>query len=318
MRLHALLLVLAAVAVVHVLSTSPTFGQMAQQTSVGKFAKMVALLPSLNASSMPKGDLGPLRDSLIMIRDVLDVFPFTYPTPSNGGQDVYRLLRTDLNYAYTGIGDYMDLHTVNYSTVIQEKMLDDLLAWKLAFENRTILYKYDVYFDTPDASRFYYRNDSELSLMFWGNSTIQPDPSQSGGYNLALLAIAQNQHHVERFYVLTTFANLSTIYNGNFMHDYKKQLRAMKRVALDWFPGIMNSTSITYKGLITQINACHTMLGQTHSFVVPFLYYAQHGPGDLLAESEIALDEAYVKMKDWLFTNAWLDYLHLWKVLLIV
>jgi len=264
-----------------------------------------------------KKGLGPLRDSLIMIRDVMDIFPFTYPTPAKGGDDVYRLLRSDLNYGYTGIGDYMDLHTVNYSVAIQQKMLNDLLNWKTAFENRTVQYAYDVYFGSPVANQLYYRNDSELSEMFWGNSTVQPDPSQSGVYNLALLELAQIQHHKERFFVLTTFPNLTTIFNANYMHDYKKQLRAMKRVAFDWFPQILNSSSSQLKMLSTQVNACHTMLGQTHSFVVPYLYFAQNGPADLLASSEIRLDEAYFKMKQYLFSNAWLDYLQLFKALLI-
>jgi len=296
-----------------------TFGQFAQQSSKGKWSSMMALLPDLNEHSTPRGGLGPLRDSLIMIRDVMDIFPFCYPTPTANNADVYKLLRADLNYAYTGIGDYHDLHRVNYSVAVQQQMLNDLLEWKSSFENRTVQYNYENYFSNPDTTTFYYHNETELSIMFWGNSSVVPNIAKSGLYNLALLETAQIQHHLERFFVLTGFPNLTTIYNANYMHDYKKQLRAMKRVGLDWFPQVMNSSAPLFKVLVDQVNACHTMLSKTHDFVIPYLYYAQHGPAQILALSEIQLDEAFYSiLKAWLFGNAWVDYLRLFQSLVIV
>jgi len=310
---------LCAIIGVHIIAASPSFGEIAANTAQSKWDAMVELLPNLDNDSLPTNSsaLVPLRDSLIYLRDVLDIFPFCYPTPKKKhDEDVWEELRKDLNGGWTGIGDYLDLRHVNYTTAVQQQMLDDLLQWKAALQEHAVEYDYETYFNTPDNETFYSRPNSDLSIMFWGNSTYSPDPSKSGDYNLAILSAAQVQHGLQRFYVLTGFHNLTTVDNANYMHDYKKQLRALSRV-VKWFPQIINTQDSFYTNLTTEVTACHSMLGTTHSYVVPFLYYAAHGPADMLTMSEVQLDIAFDHMKRWLAKRAWPDWLKLWEALLI-
>jgi hypothetical protein len=75
---------------------------------------------------------------------------------------------------------------------------------------------------------------------------VRPSSNLSGIQNIALLAVrslltpissltlrllqgAQVQHLRERYFVLRSFENLTTVDNAIYMHDYKKQLRALQQ-----------------------------------------------------------------------------------------
>jgi len=324
LALFVLLTVTAAIAVrlpVRAKAASPTFGQLAAASAAGKWNTMVTLFPNLSNTTLPNNTaLDPLRAAVMDIRDVLDIFPFCYPTPAPGSNatDVWKSLRDDLNDGYTLIGDYEDLKDVNYSVVVQQQMLEQLLAWQVTFMNHTAVFNYEPYFDAPVSVCVYNRSEKELSSMFWGNSTILPNASMSGNYNLAMLQLAMIQHHYQRYFVLMSFPNLTLPDYAGYMHDYKKQLRAMKLVP-SLFPQILNSSSAYYGTLTAAVTATYNVLSQTHgTYVVPFLYYWQYGPADVLAYCEIQLDAAYYTMKKYLIEHAWLDWLHMFQAIVIV
>jgi hypothetical protein len=100
-------------------------------------------------------------------------------------------------------------------------------------------------------------------------------------------------------------------------------------VSSHWYPSVLNSTSKFYNLLSDQSSACYAALVQTHSFVIPFLFYEAHGPADELgtlgrsvpshvraANAEIALDSSWATLKTWFSANAWPDVLHLYDALL--
>jgi hypothetical protein len=295
-----------------------TFGEVASAAAAGKWAAMEALLPSLNNASVPLSNgLEDLRDALLDIRDVLDIFPQAYPIWASSQADNWVVMRAALNDGYTLIGDYQDLHRVTPSPATQEAMLNGLLRWKNEFENASVQYHFQDYLQNPDPTLLWFRNTSELSYIFWGNTTARPSSNLTGIENIALLAGAQIQHLRERYFVLRSFENLTTDDNANYMHDYKKQLRALQQVSSKWYPSVLNTTSKYYNLLSDQSDACYAALVQTHSFVIPFLFYEAHGPADELANAEIALDSSWATLKTWFSANAWPDVLHLYDALLI-
>jgi len=153
--------------------------------------------------------------------------------------------------------------------------------------------------------------------MFWGNSSTEPDQNQSGLYNVGLLELAQIQHHLQRYFVLMNFPNLTTVFNANYMHEYKKQLRAMLRV-IKWYPQIVNTSSPYEASLSTVLTTCYHMLDVTHKSVVPYLYYVRYGSPAALAKAEVDLDIAFLSMKTWLIEHAWVDQLHLFAALILL
>jgi hypothetical protein len=313
-------IVCASVAVAfdsNIATSNMTFGDVVSAAAVGKWTTMDALLPSLNNASVPlSSGLGDLRDALLDIRDVLDIFPQAYPIWASSQADNWVVMRALLNDGYTFIGDYQDLHRVTPSPATQQGMLNGLLHWKSRFENASVDYHFEDYFEKPDPTVLWFRNTSELSYIFWGNTTVRPSSNLSGIQNIALLAGAQIQHLRERYFVLRSFENLTTNYNANYMHDYKKQLRALQQVSSHWYPSVLNTTSKYYNLLSDQSAACYAALVQTHSFVIPFLFYEAHGPSDELANAEIALDSSWATLKTWYSTNAWPDVLNLYDALL--
>jgi hypothetical protein len=72
----------------NIATSNMTFGEVASAAAAGKWTAMEALLPSLNNASVPlSSGLGDLRDALLDIRDVLDIFPQAYPiwAPTQAG-----------------------------------------------------------------------------------------------------------------------------------------------------------------------------------------------------------------------------------------
>jgi len=227
--------------------------------------------------------------------------------------DIWRLLREDLNYGYTWIGNYIDLSTVNYSQQVQQAYLEKLLAWKATYEQHAVTHNYSQYIAVPDPTNFYWRNDSELSSMYWGNQTVYtPSPNNTGLANVALLELAMILKHHQRYFVLVSLPNITTVPWANYMHDYKKQIRAMMTV-VRWFPQIYNWSSPFAQPFMNVSTQCHEVLGYTHSFIIRWLYYNQYGPPEQAANAAVQVDEAFYAMKEYLAKIAWPDQLDLFR-----
>jgi len=308
---------------------SDPFCDLAQRQCSGKWELMTNLSVALNNDSIPSNALKPLRSSILQIRDVLDIFPFCFPTQP---KDIWRLLRSDANVGYTLLGDFIDLQNVNYSATAELKLKLALLGWLELFTNHAAQYQYQKYFESPDISQLYFRKQSEYSVMFWGNTSSVPSNATSGLDTIGLLMVctgsfnqtslisylrqlAQVGNLASRYDTLCSFSNLTTVGNANYMHDYKKQLRALLNVVKMFPDALLESTNTD--ALLQLAAQCYAILDKTHATIVPYLYYLEAEEPVELAYSEILVDKAFYAMKQWLEANAWPDWLMLFSSLII-
>jgi hypothetical protein len=115
-----------------------TLGELALEQSVGKWDAVEKDLPSVNDKATPtdKG-IASVRDGLEALRDLADIFVFTYPVGSAGGcflrhlshslADIWPVMRKDFTDGYKFISHYSDLEAVNYTKAVQEQELANLL-----------------------------------------------------------------------------------------------------------------------------------------------------------------------------------------------
>lgn len=85
-------------------ASNKTYGDLALKSGPTAFNKSLGLLNTLNETTMPDF-VRPLRKSLLVIRNILDLFIFAYPLQSEKN-DTFHVLRKDVNDGYTFVGNF--------------------------------------------------------------------------------------------------------------------------------------------------------------------------------------------------------------------
>jgi len=226
-----------------VVSHCDTFGQLASQYVPNSFNESVFFLRNLTSNSLPN-EVRPLRKALLITRNFLDIFVFSYPIISSKNRtDVWHDIRKDFDSGYTLIGDFQDLaHMgVNYTEDELIKRRDKCLDWKFSFLTNSFDEHYASFLNMSDPNRFFNRSDDELSSFFWGGVPVRPSGKLSGYQNLALLTSALYNVSVDRYIVVIT---LKHAYEDHpQFHAFRKVTRGILSLMSE-FPEIFQSLTL--------------------------------------------------------------------------
>jgi len=239
----------------------------------------INFLPNLTNTSCP-GVVKPMRKSLLLARNGLDVFVFAYPgaenmrigkPPKNG--DVFTALRDDLDEGYTLVGDFQDLQNVNYTHEDYLERFNACLAWKVTFLVNIDKYGYKAYVLSASTTKLFKRKKGELSKDYWGNVTGRPNLTISGYQNVAILADGQLNNSVNIYTYITNLTDIwDDVYHTQF-HDYRKLLRAINFVGTAY--------SVIYKvdvgDQMDLVNKAYGKFGDLNDLCTEYSYYVSKG-----------------------------------------
>ena len=249
-----------------IIAPSTTFAELAKIMLLPWYeASMMAVLddPAWNSKDgIAPTNVRPIRRSLLIARDMLDVFSPVFPDTldptgfqkkkngkyrkgpttaskkkkkKNKGKDrsLWKELRTMYRHGYQLTGELHDLKGLAYSTELLDERVDVVLKWKkefLAFNKAHEIRRY-LYQDFGDESLggidpngCYYHKASHL---FWADSTRETLPcgNNPGPQSLRALASVQLTHSLT---FLNTIQNYTTVmprdHEINF-HNLRKELR---------------------------------------------------------------------------------------------
>jgi len=259
-------------------SDASSYGELAESLMVPAFKDVAFYLDSLNSSS-PPASVKNLRDMLLRLRNLVDIFVFAYPTNCGpNGTDLYYPLRDDLDNGYTWIGNFKDLSDsgVNYTLKQEDELRNKCLQWKSTYLNHTSYYGYYVFISNPSTTTIFMRDRTSLSSFFWDLVSFTPSLNISGDGNLAMLSRGLLIGAVGRF---QDFVNLQDIYVFNTSlqyHDYRKLVRAINSVTTFVGAGIYNQTFDCVQPSNTVLGNLFSSLGKIEDHIVAYRYYEQH------------------------------------------
>jgi hypothetical protein len=275
------------------IAASETYGDVAKDTIPGSYNKFLDNLHILHEGVKP-GTLGNLRRSIISLRSYLDVFTYAYPFNNlHDTEDVFLHLRKDLNKLYTSIGNFDDLHFVNYSPHDAEKLLDVSLKDKVKFETNDRTYGYVTYVKSPSKKLMYPRDKALLSIDFWGKLDAVPLAEFTAQKNLAILALGQINKLISDY---TQFTNLTDICNEEVhtqFHDYRKLLRGFNFVGSD-FGYVFNKT--INLGILSE---SYHSIGKINDEINEYIFYMSKGNENKAIELKKKVKIDWDKLKSW-------------------
>ncbi len=215
-------------------------------------ASIMAVLedPAWESGILP-GNIKPIRRTLLITRDMLDVFSPVFPdTPDplkaarretkrkknkknkkpkkNKDRSVWKELRTLYRHGYQLAGELHDLKGLTYSDQLLEERVNAVLDWKREFleyqkthEIRRYLYQDGI---GMDPNGCYYHKASHL---FWADYAKEDLPcgNDSGPKSLRALTSAQLEHSLGYLDIIEDYTTvMSRDHEINF-HNLRKELR---------------------------------------------------------------------------------------------
>jgi len=296
------LLWLAAMAFVCAAAPDATFGELAQERAPLCYGKMLATLTSLTNVSTP--DLvHAVRHNISDVRNLLDIFVFVFPKHSGPkGEDVWPLLREDLDVGYTVIGDFQDLsHSgVNYTHHDLKKRLKTCLKWKASFLENEPKHGYDAFIRSALDGELVVRPSHDYSKDFWEYIGITPSLAKTGLENLAALErgiIGQLAANYSRVVALTNIWDDAV--HADF-HDYRKLFRSANTV-YGLFPAIYGpdaSCNVTLG--VDVFETAYNSFGDLNDKVTAYQFYMQHGKHDKAAQVLVEVQDAWAALVAWM------------------
>jgi len=224
-----------------------TFAELAQIMLLPWYeASMMAVLedPAWTSGILP-GNIRPIRRTLLITRDMLDVFSPVFPdTPDplkaakrekkhkkpkkKKDRSLWKELRKMYRHGYQLAGELHDLHGLTYSDEILEKRVDAVLDWKREFlefqktnEIRRYLYQDGMGIDPHGC---YYHDASHL---FWADYVKEELPcgNDSGPKSLRALASAQLEHSLGYLNIIEDYTTVMPRDHEINFHNLRKELR---------------------------------------------------------------------------------------------
>ncbi len=224
------------------LGPSDTFAELAKIMLLPWYeASMMALLedPSWNDGIAPE-NIRPIRRTLLMARDMLDVFSPVFPdTPDplkvakrqkknkpkkKKDRSVWKELRTMYRHGYQLAGELHDLRGLTYSDDLLEERVDAVMEWKREFVDfsKTREIRRYLYQDGIDPNGCYYH---EASHLFWAEMTDLPCGNDLGPKSLRALASVQLEHSLGYLDTIEGYTTVMPRKHETNFHNLRKELR---------------------------------------------------------------------------------------------
>jgi len=301
--------------------TGPSYGELALQNVAKSFVDAVGALPILNDTAQPDS-VKPMRKSLLLARNGLDVFVFAYPgadlankKPRQG--DVFSYLRDDLDVGYTLVGNFQDLSVVNksgnYSREDYLQRLGACLSWKKNFTIDIEKFAYKAYVLSASTTKFFPRKPHALSRDYWGNVSARPQKNLTGYQNIAILADGQLNNSVN-FYDFVI--NLTDIWDPGYhdqFHDYRKLLRAIFFVGTTYLPIYQSNVTVR----MPLVDDAYGKFGKLNDLCITYAYYVSKGNNEKAAEIKQQIIASWATLTQWMRAKSFKENLVALQSLLI-
>lgn len=291
--------------------SNPSYGNLAQlYCSKWFWTASSNLLNDLNAQTQPTA-VRNLRQSILMLRDMVDVFAFAFPNSTSSSEsvlskkkkeDIWDTLRSDLNDGYTFIGNFQDLSKsgINYTQQELNDRRNSCLAWSLDFQEHNISHQYYLYTTEPSLSELFYRSDKKLSDLFWGSVTVRPRYDLSGYQNLAMLM--DGLLNESRDDLPTTLSIIHPYVNHTEFHDYRKLVRGIITLS-PYFPEIYSGpgfdgcTVVDSLAILTNV---YDKFGKINDEINAYDYYVSKGNVQKAQQLAAQIDTDWPATIDWI------------------
>jgi hypothetical protein len=276
-----------------------SYGQLARILMIPAFTQMNKNMPTLNASSLPP-DVKLLRNNLLAVRNILDVFAFAYPVV--GQHDIFIIAREDINQGYTWIGNFKDLSDshVNYTYTEMVALRNKCLSWQDTYFGHLKKYDYSNYFVTPSTTQLFVRVSSDLSPFFWGASdNLQPKLTWTGYQNIAYLMRNLTAEAVAKYGM---FCNLTHVYENTtqlVFHGYRKLIRGIDSVST-FAVEIYRPNTTCVSAAIAETTQLYSSIGKIEDQIAAYNFYVKHNQMNKAAQQEGVVDSMFATLKGWM------------------
>jgi hypothetical protein len=287
-------IIILALCAFHVLAI--TYNELSVKYTKAAYSKIN--LDDLNENSNP-GDLGPLRKSILLTRTYLDIFVYSYPTGTSlSNPDIFEILRSDLNKGYTLIGNFDDLHFVNYTSSDKQKLLGKCLDWKSVFASDIGTCNFGKYL-SASGSKLYYRNKTELSTDFWGLIPEVPELNLTGYQNIALLSTGQINNCITNFHIIVKLEEIwKDEYHEQF-HDYRKLIRGINFIP-NYFPEAYKINVGKYTDILQD---AYNSFGKLNDIINEYSYYEKKGDSKIASQKRDQVISMWHDLRSWMGTE---------------
>lgn len=242
-------------------SAPQTYGALASATTPAALRQILDGVPTIEDGAASIGELGEdtlpqdvkaIRKELVRVRDLVDIFSYAYPEqiPVEAealGDDLWRVLRDDLDEGYELMGAYKDLADGQVLEEGEEPTFEEaelvelrtpLLEWARGFEARGELYL--PYLQAASETEIHDRKNRHMSRFFWVAIDKKPKLDLSGIDNIARLDRELAEASLEELEAINDLKNIvKEEEDEERFHDYRKLLRTVEKVAT-YFPEIWN------------------------------------------------------------------------------
>jgi hypothetical protein len=283
-----------------------TYGELTKSLIVPALAVMNSNMHTLNSTSLPP-DVKLLRNNLLSVRNILDVFAFAYPfppSPSQKNPDVFLIAREDINQGYTWIGNFKDLSDshVNYTYDEMVALRNKCLNWQATYAQHSQKYDYPTYLSNP-SSKLFVRNPDDLSVFFWGATDgLIPALNMTGYQNIAYLMHSLTEDALKQYPV---FLNLTDIYVPTtqlVFHGYRKLIRGIDSVST-FAMEIYKPGTKCVSAAITQTTTLYSMIGKIEDHITAYNFYVKNHDETKAEKEEVVIGSMFDDLKTWMNTN---------------
>lgn len=241
-----------------------SFSQLAVNEIGPEWPKLQPALAVINATLLPNNTgLHDTRKTVLLIRNLLDVFAPTYPNSTHQHKhthskhathaqtkhiDLWALLRKDLDDGYTLLGNFQDLahSNVSFTKHDVEVRRDACLKWIERFLQNNGTYDYQAFvLESQTETAFWYEHRDE-SGFFWKH--LDPPLNVTGMADIQALVQHQLMSVLSNTVSVLELDKIFAVEAHDTFHAYRKQLRAINdeaKVFEDSNPIFANNSNST-------------------------------------------------------------------------
>jgi len=288
-----------------------TYGGLAAVTCPDFFQQAIIQLQGINATSFPgDSDVKDGRGALRSLRNCLDMFAYAYPLSQIAAKhgkkaqknkdDMFEVLRGEVDDGYTTIGSFRDLTFVNATKAEIDDLRNKVLAWLAKFRADDAADGFQLYVATPSNDTLF--KHADLSEYFWAGAGLEPKLSMTGVENIVYLEsglLSEAEQKYTTAYDLTKQPPLK-VDDELTLHAFRKLLRAIDSAAsvFNIFDG-----SSKVSGWLDTISDAYDNFGNEEDKISAYRFYMDHGSSKQQKDAEKALADQTEILHEWLKSN---------------
>jgi len=287
MSARLVLVVLASLAALSLAHNKIPIKNMPINNASGVLAQVVlpyclqaldAMIPQWDNNILPGNKtVHTLRNAAGLLRDMIDIFIYSYPIvkdPQNVTSEIALKISDDSEKLWQVLGHFWDLHSKPYNQTDLDEKRGECIDAIAKYNKHKVAMKYSLFLAHPKAKTFTYRNQTELSTLFWGWAGVVPLTNNTAIQNLALLLGAMWDVQIDR---LNWVLHLPNIFNDTDSHHSFHAFRQLGRSCFDLY---QNFEDVYPKpppaDLLATASLFHHKMGGVNGDVIKYHFYLKH------------------------------------------